>query len=98
MNLKFNNNDNRKFLQFEVEENYQKPILAMIYYPSVDSTLSLLQIIKANLILGIFNFGTVSEKEKKIYRYFVEDNKYISESTYKNLYQLCELIPGATLM
>ena len=98
MNLKFNNNDNRKFLQFEVEENYQKPILAMIYYPSVDSPLSLFQIIKANLILGIFNFGTVSEKEKKIYQYFVEDNKFISESTYKNLYQLCELIPGATLI
>ena len=54
MNLKFNNNDNRKFLQFEIEDNYQKPILAMIYYPSIDSPLSLFQIIKANFLLGIF--------------------------------------------
>ena len=98
MNLKFNNNDNRKFLQFEIEDNYQKPILAMIYYPSIDSPLSLFQIIKANFLLGIFNFGTVKEKEKKIYRYFVEDNKFISDSTLNNIFQLCELIPGATLM
>ena len=98
MNLKFNNNDNRKFLQFEIEDNYQKPILAMIYYPSIASPLSLFQIIKANVLLGIFNFGTVKEKERKIYRYFVEDNKFISDSTLNNIFQLCELIPGATLM
>ena len=40
MNLKFNNNDNWKFLQFEIEDNYQKPILAMIYYLSTAQTIS----------------------------------------------------------
>ena len=100
MNLKFNNNDNKRILQFEIEDAspIQQPILAMIYYPSVDAPLSLFQLIKANLFLGLTNFGTVKAKELRLFRYFVEDNKYITENTYNNLYQLCELIPGATLI
>ena len=98
--MNFNNNLNRNFLQFDFEQKFprERPIITRIYYPSVDARFSFLQVIKTNLYLGLVNFGTVKSKEELLYQYFVDDNKYLSEKTYNNISQLCNLIPGATLI
>lgn len=98
--MNFNNNLKGNFLQFDFEQKCpnERPIITRIYYPSVDARFSFFQIIKTNLYLGLVNFGTVKLKEELLFQYFVDDNKYLSEKTYNNISQLCNLIPGATLI
>ena len=68
------------------------------YSPSIELPLTLDEVMKSALYLGISNFGVMQVKEKKTFLFFVVQRKLIDEYTFIKLFSVCELIPGATLI
>ena len=68
------------------------------YSPSIDAPMTIKEVVISALYLGITNFGVMQVKEKKTFLYFVVEKKFMDEYTFINLFAICELLPGATLI
>ena len=68
------------------------------YSPSIELPMTINDVMKSALYLGISNFGVMQVKEKKTFLFFVVQRKLIDEYTFIKLFSICELIPGATLI
>ena len=94
-----NLSDNENLKQNFLNDNlFPIELVRQGYSPSIDAPMSLEDIIKSSLYLGFTNFGVMQVKEKKTFLYFVVHRKLMDEYTFIKLFNLCELIPGATLI
>jgi chromate transport protein ChrA len=91
--------DNENLKQNFLNDNlFPIELVRQGYSQSIDSPMSLEDVIKSSLYLGFTNFGVMQVKEKKTFLYFVVQRKLMDEYTFIKLFSLCELIPGATLI
>ena len=68
------------------------------YYETYDFPMTFFEVIVTCFSIGFSNFGTLSDKNEIIFKYYVLKRKLISETTYFNIYSLSSLIPAATMV
>ena len=90
--------DNENLKQNFLNDNLFPIELVGQHYATIEEQMTIKDVIKSALYLGISNFGVMQVKEKKTFLYFVVQRKLMDEYTFIKLFSVCELIPGATLI